>query len=137
MEMLWKIQKNREFCTFNDKFFRDFIRKSIRGFRASALNGCFESNQSEEILNTIKKLLKTNDNEISNKVDEYKKYFNIQRHDFKLEFENGEKDYRKVNEMNIDNFLDKKLRELKYRKELQKINKDDLLVSYDFNCLYP
>ena len=31
----------------------------------------------------------------------------------------------------------KKLGDLEISKELQKINKDDLLVSYDFNSLYP
>ena len=50
--------KDREFYTFNDKCARDFIRKSIKGGRVAALNRYFESNQCEEILNTIKKTLK-------------------------------------------------------------------------------
>ena len=33
--------------------------------------------------------------------------------------------------------MEKKLGELEISKDLQKINKDDLLVSYDFNSLYP
>ena len=87
--------KDREFYTFNDKYVRDFIRKSIRGGRVAALNRYLESNQCEEILNTIKKHLKINDNEISKIIDEYLKYINIKREEFKLEYENGEKDYRK------------------------------------------
>ena len=102
--------KNKEFYTFNDKYVRDFIRKSIKGGRVGAFNRYFESNQCEEILNIIKKHLKINNNEISNIVDEYLKFINIKREEFKLKFENGEKD---------------------------KIKKDDLLVSYDFNSLYP
>ena len=47
--------KDREFYTFNDKYVRNFIRKSIKGGRVAALNRHFESNQCEEILNTIKK----------------------------------------------------------------------------------
>ena len=114
-----------------------FIRKSIKGGKVGAFNRYFESNQCEEILNTIKKHLKTNDNEISNIIDEYLKYINTKRNEFKLEFENGEKDYRKINNKELDKFLERKLGELNISKELQKIDKDDLLVSYDFNSLYP
>ena len=56
--------KDREFYTFNDKYVRDFIRKSVKGGRCGAFIRYFESNQCEEILNTIKKHLKIDDNEI-------------------------------------------------------------------------
>ena len=42
--------KNREIYTFNDKYVRDFIRRSIKGGSVAALNRYFESNQCEEIL---------------------------------------------------------------------------------------
>ena len=99
--------KNREFYTFNDKKVRDFIRKSIKGGRGGAFNRYFESNQCEEILHIIKKHLKINDNEISNIVDEYLKYINNKREEFKLKFENGEKHYRKINKKELDNFREK------------------------------
>ena len=85
----------------------------------------------------LKKHLKINDNEISIIVDEYLKCINIKREQFKLEFENGEKDYRKINQKDSDKFLDKKLGELGISKDLQIFNEDDLLVSYDFNSFYP
>ena len=129
--------KDREFYTFNDKYVCSFIRKSIKGGRCGAFNRYFESNQCENILNTIKKHLKIDDNEISNIIDEYLKYINTKRVEFKTEFENGEKDYRKMNIKELDKFLERKLGELNISKELQKINKEDLLVSYDFNSLYP
>ena len=129
--------KDREFYTFNDKYVRDFIRKSIKGGRVGAFNRYFESKQCEEILNTIKKHLKIKDNEISIIIDKYLKYINTKREEFKLEFENEEKDYRKINTNELDNFLNNKLGNLEISKDLQKINKDDLLVSYDFNSLYP
>ena len=132
-----KYNKDREFYTFNNKYVRDFIRKSIKGGRVGAFNRYFESNQFDGIMSTIKKHLKINDNEISNIVDEYFKYINTKREEFKLEFENGEKDYRKINKKELDKFLEKKLGELEVSKDLQKINKDDLLVSYDFNSLCP
>ena len=53
-----KHNKNREFCTFNDKYVRDFILKSTKGGRVAALNRYFESNQCEETINTIEKPLK-------------------------------------------------------------------------------
>ena len=43
----------------------------------------------------------------------------------------------KINKKEFDNFLEKRLGELNISKDLQKNNKDDLLVSYDFNSLYP
>ena len=88
--------KDREFNTFNDKYVRDFIRKSIKGGKVADLNRHFESNQCEEKLNTIKKHFKINDNDISKIVDENLKYINTKRDEFK--FENGEKDYRKIEE---------------------------------------
>ena len=87
-----KYNKDREFYTFNDKHVRDFIRQSIKGGRVVVLNRCFESNQCEEVLTKFKKI---NDNEISNIVGENLKYNNIKSDEFKLEFENGEKNYRK------------------------------------------
>ena len=128
---------DRKFYTFNEKHVRDFIRKSIKGGRVGAFKRYFESNQCDEILNIIKKHLKIKDNEISNIVDEYLKYIHIKRNQFELKFESGEKIYRKINNKELDKFLDKKLGELQLSKELQKINKDDLLVSYEFNSLYP
>ena len=82
--------KDREYCTFNDKYVTDFIGKSIKGDRVTAFRRYFESNQCEAILNTIKKHLTLSDNEISTIVDEYLKNNKIKRDEFKLEFENGE-----------------------------------------------
>ena len=132
-----RYNKDREYYTFNDKYVRDFIRKSIKGGRCGAYIRYFESNQCDNILNTIKKHLKINDNEISNIIDKYLKYINTKREEFTSEFKNNEKDYRKINKKDLDEYLDKKLGDLNISKDLQKINKEDLLVSYDFNSLYP
>ena len=94
--------KDREFYTFNDKYVRDFKRKSIKGGRVGAFNRYFESNQCEEILNTIKNHLKINDNETSNIIDKYLNYINTKRDEFKIEFENIVKDYRKLNKKELD-----------------------------------
>ena len=129
--------KDREFYIFNDKYVRNFIRKSIKDGRVGAFIRYFESSQCENILNIIKKHIKINNNEISNIIDKYLKYINTKRDEFKIEFEIKEKDYRKINKKELEKLLKKKLGELELGKELQKIDKDDLLVSYDFNSLYP
>ena len=49
-----KYNKDREFYTFNDKYVRNFLRKSIKGGRVVALNRYFESDQCEETLKTLK-----------------------------------------------------------------------------------
>ena len=87
--------KDGEFFTFNDNNVRHFIRKSIKGRIVAALNRYSESNQCEEILNPIKKHSKINYIEISNIIDEYLYYINVKRDEFKLEFENSQKYYRK------------------------------------------
>ena len=97
--LAWKCfgthNKDRKFHTFNDNYATDFIRKLIKGGRCSSFNRFFESKQLDEIMSTIKKHLKTNNNEFSKKIDENLKYINTKRDEFKLDFENGEKDYRK------------------------------------------
>ena len=40
----WKIQKNRDVYTFNDKYVRGLMRKSIKGVKVAALNRYFDSN---------------------------------------------------------------------------------------------
>ena len=84
--------KDREFYNFNYIYLRYFIRRSIKGGRVGAFNRYFESKRCKETLNTIKKHLRVKDNEISNIVDEFLKYINTKRDEFKLEFENCEKD---------------------------------------------
>ena len=81
--------------------------------------------------------MKINDNEISNIIDKYLKFINTKRDEFKIKFENNEKDYRKIIKKDLDKFINKKLGELEISKELQKIDKEDFLVSYDFNSFYP
>ena len=54
---------------------------------------------------TTKRKLKINDNEISNIFDGYSKNIKIKREEFKLEFENGEKDYRRKKMKELDKNL--------------------------------
>ena len=49
--------KDREFYTFNKKYVRAFIRKSLKGGRMGSFTTYFESNQCEEIINVFKKYI--------------------------------------------------------------------------------
>ena len=71
------------------------------------------------------------------KLDEYLKYIKKKREEKILVIENGEKGYRKINKKKLDILLDIKIGELEISKEIQSLKKDDLLVSYDLNSLYP
>ena len=48
--------KDREFYTFDDKYFSDYMDESIKEGKVAALNGYFESNKCDEIVDTIKKI---------------------------------------------------------------------------------
>ena len=69
----------------------------VDAVRSTGIN---ESIQFDEIMLTNKKLLKINDNEISDMLDEYLKHINSQREKFQVQFENREKHYRKINDKN-------------------------------------
>ena len=67
----------------------------------------------------------------------FSRYNNCKPNEFLLEFENAETVYRRTHEREVDIFPVKKLRELEISKELQNINKVDLLVSSDCNNFHP
>ena len=132
-----KFNKDREFYTLEEKYYRDFILKSIKCGRVAAFNRYLESNQCEEILTTNKKHLKINDNGISIIIGTCLKKVFIKRYEIKLEFEKGGKAYQKIIKKDLATFLDKKILEWDISKELQNINKDDFIVLYIFNGFYP
>ena len=84
----------------------DFIGISINGGRVSASDRFSESNHCEKIIDNIRKLLNIYDNESSSIVDEDLKRNNCKRNEYKLDFENGAIDYRKINNKEIDILLD-------------------------------
>ena len=129
--------KDREFCTFKNKYVHDFIRKSIKGGRICALNRYFKSKQIGEIMLTIKKHLKIGDDEISPLIDEYLKYITIKEKEYEKLFIGEETDYRKIDKKGIEDFDIEKFSELEVSIALPMINEDDFLVSYAFNNLYP
>ena len=97
----------------------------------------FVSKQCKEKLNKIKNYLNVGDSEILNKIDETFNYKINKRDKFKLNFERGERDCRKQNKKPLYEFFDEELAELEVSNELKNMNEDELLLSNDFNSLYP
>ena len=64
------------------------------------------------------------------KIDKFKKQHTKKN-------ENRFNDYRKINKQHFENYINEKLSSLPISKELNKIAKSDLLVSSNYNSLYP
>ena len=75
------------------------------------------------------------------KYQHYLKYTSAKKNIFKTQFmkkyENNFDEYRKKNKQPFQKYIKKKLSSLPISKELIKIDKSDLLVSSDYNSLYP
>ena len=61
----------------------------------------------------------------------------IEEKEYQKLFLFDESDYRRIVKKEMKRFINKKLGELLISKDFQKINENDLLVSYNFNSLYP
>ena len=70
-------------------------------------------------------------------INNYWKYFAVKENENQKLFSGNEGDYRKINEKEMEDFIDKKLVELPISRDLQKINFYFFLVSVDFNSFYP
>ena len=66
--------------------------------------------------------MKINVNEFSKQIDENLKFINFKRVEFKIEFENVERTYRKISKKELDKSPDKNLGELENIEELQNFN---------------
>ena len=54
-----------------------------------------------------------------------------------MKFIDNENNFHKIDLKEMEDFVNEKFGDLEVSKALQMINNDDLLVSYDFNSLYP
>ena len=129
-------QSGKTFYTPKNKYVRDFIHKTVHGGRVVALNRKFVSTSFNQKVNILKKYL--------GKAHEISKFFEIyfQRIDkvkkhYAKKYENKFDDYRKINKQHFENYIKKKLSSLPISKELNAVDKSDLLVSSDYNSLYP
>ena len=75
--------------------------------------------------------------ELSTLFNEYFRQINKVKEFYVKKYESKFNDYRKMNTKELDKYVNKKLASLSISKKLNKIDKSNLLVSSDYNSLYP
>ena len=133
-----RTEEDEPIYTYNDKYMRWFVRQSIKGGRVGAFNQYYKSNHYNDIKRILSKELGVpKDANIYEIIEEYlrykKKYFDI----YKKEYESQFNDYRLENEEDKEKYINEKLRNLRIHKLLQKIELVHLLWDFDAVSLYP
>ena len=132
----YKKQSGKTFYTPRNKYFRDFTQKIVHGGRVVALNRKFVSTSFNQIVNILKKYF-GKEHEISTLFEIYFRQINKVKKHYTRKYENKFDENRKINKQHFENYIKKKLSSLPISKELNNINKSDLLVSGDYDILYP
>ena len=126
----------KSFYTPKNKYVRDFIRKTVHGGSFVALNRKFASSSFNQTVDILEKYL-GKDQEISTLFSIYYRQINKVREHFNNKYESRFVDYRRIDTKEQVKYVNKKLPSLPISKELNKIDKSDLLVSSDYTSLYP
>ena len=129
-------ESGKPFYRPKNKYVRDFIHKTVHGGRVVALNRKFVSTSFSQIVNILRKYF-GKEHEISTLFEIYFRQIDRVEKYYTKKYENKFDDYRKINKQHFENYIEKKLSSLPISKELNKIDKSDLLVSSDYNSLYP
>ena len=129
-------ESGKSFYTPKKKYVRDFIHKTVHGGRVVALNRKFVSSSFIQIVNILRKYFGY-DLEISKLFEIYFRQTDKVKNHYTKKYENKFDDYRKINTKHLENYIKKKLANLPISKELNNVDKSDLLVSSDYNSLYP
>ena len=126
----------KSFYTPKNKYVRDFIRKTVHGGRVVALNRKFVSSSFNQIVDILEKYL-GKEQEISTLFIIYYRQLNKVHEHFNNKHESRYVDHRRIDTKEQVKYVNKKLASLPISKELNKIDKYDLLVSSDYTSLYP
>ena len=129
-------QLGKIFYTPKNKHIRDFIHKTVHGGRVVALNRKFVSSSVNQIVDILEKHL-GEELELSTLLNKYFRQINKVKEFYVKKYESKFNDYRKLNTKDLDKYVNRKLASLSISKELNKTDKSDLLVSSDYNSLYP
>ena len=122
--------------TCNDKYMGLFIRQSIRGGRVCAFNQYYKSKICGDVIKILSRELKVEGN-VYDIIEAYMKYKNDHLKILKEEYESKFKDYRDMDEEEMEKYINRKLGELPIHQFLKQLSLNDLLWSYDANSLYP
>ena len=108
----------------------------MHGSRVVAPNREFLSTSFKQRTDILKNYF-GKEHEISTLFEIYLRQINKVKKHYTKKYENKIDDYRKVNKGHLENYIRKKLSSQPISKELNKIDKSDLLISSDYNSLYP
>ena len=123
-------------CTPKIEYVRDFIHKTVHGGRVVALNRNFVSSSFNQRVNVLRNYF-GEEHEILTLVEIYfRKIDKVKKH-YTKKYESEFDDYRVINEKNFEEIIKKLLSKLPISKELNTVDKRDLLVSGVYNSLYP
>ena len=115
---------------------RWFVRQSIKGGRVCAFNQYYKSDHYNDIKRNLSKELGVKGN-IYDIIEEYSRYKKKHYEIFEKEYESQFNDYRDENEEDKENYIDKKLGDLRLHKLLKQIELIHLLWDFDAVSLYP
>ena len=128
---------DKTFYTPKNKYVRDFIHKTVHGGRVFALKRKYESDIFPEIVNILRKHLKSHTLPISDLFEEYYKRIDILTKQYTEQYDKHYADYRDINKADKEKYINNKLSKLEISKELNNLDKKDRLVSSDYVSLYP
>ena len=128
-------ENNKILYTPKNQYVRNFIKQTVHGGRVLACNKKFVSKSFTDV--KVLEKFYGKDLEISVLFDKYFKHINTIKNYYKEKYESRFGDYRRVNIKNLEEYVDRKVARIPVSKELAVIDKSDLLVSSDYNSLYP
>ena len=115
---------------------RWFVRQSIKGGRVGSFNQYYKSDHYNDIKRILSKELGVK-GIIYDIIEEYLRYKKKHYETFEKEYEDQFDDYRNENEEDKENYINKKLGDLRLHKLLKRIELIHLLWNFDTVSLHP
>ena len=94
-----RTEEDEPIYTYNDKYMRNFVRRSLKGGRVCALKQYYRSKNSDEVLKILSRELIVEGN-VYDIIGAYMKYKNDHSKINKEEYESKFNDYRNIDEKN-------------------------------------
>ena len=131
-----RTEEDEPIYTYNDKYMRWFVRRSIKGGRVGAFNQYYKSKHCDDILKIINKELAVKGT-VYDTIEAYVEYKSKHFKIFEKEYEDRFDDYRDENVEEKEKYINEKLSELRLHKIIKRIELIHLLWDYDAVSLYP
>ena len=129
-------EDNRILYTPENKYVRDFIKKTVHGSRVLAFNKKIVSKLFKDVVNVLEKCY-GEDLEVSVLFDKYFEHINTIENYYKEKDEARFTEYRQINTRKVEEHIERKIARIPISKQIALIDKSDLFVSSDYNSLHP